>query len=131
MSFAEIDDAAWPVVVVRYRHTSPSEEEQRAYFARLAGILNDRVAPGAPAHIVFDASGASLASGVSLQFFGVHNDFNRAYQARFGMCSGFGIVAGAVFGGLIKTALDLVPSKRPCAYHPTVEAAVKAATAGA
>lgn len=127
--FADVDESLWPVVVVRMRHAAPTDAEQRTYFAALARVLNDRVSPTTPAFLVFDVSGVAALAGINAAFFQVHNDFNRAYHARFGLCSGFGVVAPPLLAPLIRTALDLAPSKRPCANYATLEEAVAAGVA--
>lgn len=127
-SFADIDTAAWPVVVIQYRHVNPTEDEAAGYFGALAAILNDRATPADPCALVFDTSGIPLARVFDLNtaFFATHDEFTKAYYERFkAVCSGFGIVVSqAILRGVVKAALSFAPPTHPCIDYKTVQDAV-------
>ena len=130
-AFADVDTAAWPVVVVRFRNVKPSADEASAYFAALASILNGRATPAAPCAIVFDASGIpmqKLAQGVSTDFFSAHNDFNKAYYEHYrAVCAGFGVVvAQKILLPLVRTAIKFAPPTHPCADYKNAADAITA-----
>lgn len=130
MAFADVDVAAWPVVVVRFYHVQPTDDEASTYFSALAHILNDRATAATPCALVFDTSGVPMGRmfDVNMKFVRSHHEFNSLYKLRFDtVCRGFGVVVSNVlFRSLIKTALSFAPPTHPCNDFTSAAEAVAA-----